>query len=164
MIALVKKEACAHPFLLLLLNRARKVATGAALRVCCCFLREEPRVHGSWMPVLRLVNYSTTCSDLYTAVESAFFTCAHPSDSASEAYSSSPVMSHAEEHVQQKSKISGVFTQAVEAINKTFGPANADPTLRKWRLQVVSGYTRELVDVRAMQRNSLFTYDCTTSH
>ncbi|KAL8440392.1 hypothetical protein Efla_000280 [Eimeria flavescens] len=51
--------------------------------------------------------------------------------------------SQPDEHVQQKSKISGVFTQAVEAINKTFGPANADPSLRKWRLQVVFPFAAE---------------------
>ena len=41
----------------------------------------------------------------------------------------------------QRSKISGVFTQAVEAINKTFGPHEGSSSSRKWKLQVVSIYS-----------------------
>lgn len=103
----------------------------------------EPRVLGTWMPILRLVNPSTTCSELYAAVECAFFTSAPPSDSPGEEQATTPPPSHADEQVQQKSKISGVLTQAVEAINKTFGPGSADSNLRKWRLQVVYPFASE---------------------
>lgn len=101
----------------------------------------EARVHGSWMPVLRLVTSSTTCSDLYAAVESSFFSS--PGDGCGDAHTPTTPLSHADDQLQQKSKISGVFTQAVEAINKTFGPSNADPHFRKWRLQVAYPFAAE---------------------
>lgn len=124
-------------------SRARpleaSIALSSVFNSCVSFaLQIEPRVLSPWMPILRLISPSTTCSDLYAAVEAAFFTSSAPSDSAGEEQASTPPSSQADEQAQQKSKISGVFTQAVEAINKTFGPANADPNLRKWRLQVVS--------------------------
>ncbi|XP_026190060.1 uncharacterized protein LOC34618375 [Cyclospora cayetanensis] len=107
----------------------------------------DPRVIGSWMPVLRLVTASTTCSDLYAAAENAFFLpgasrAEEGTEASSGALAISPRTSFSPEEgcvQQQKSKISGVFTQAVEAINKTFGPAaHAEATSRKWRLQAMA--------------------------
>ncbi|KAL8270854.1 hypothetical protein Esti_005225 [Eimeria stiedai] len=63
------------------------------------------------------------------------------------------------EHPQQKSKISGVFTQAVEVINKTFGPANADPFLRKWKLQVVYPFAAEDAERSVLGQGVAFLRD-----
>ncbi|CDJ59448.1 ubiquitin carboxyl-terminal hydrolase, putative [Eimeria maxima] len=47
-----------------------------------------------------------------------------------------------EEPIAQRSKITGVFTQAVEAINKTFNQVDAGNN-RKWRLQVTYPFAAE---------------------
>ncbi|OEH74315.1 ubiquitin carboxyl-terminal [Cyclospora cayetanensis] len=115
----------------------------------------DPRVIGSWMPVLRLVTASTTCSDLYAAAENAFFLpgasrAEEGTEASSGALAISPRTSFSPEEgcvQQQKSKISGVFTQAVEAINKTFGPAaHAEATSRKWRLQAAYPFAADDVE------------------